>query len=151
MISDHCSICPFVTSHLRFWQNLLPSWEESAKRGQKLWWDIIKIFDEFTSDSVPQPFPIGALSELSQLKISALADFAAILTHLGESNFSTSGCFSLQKSKTKLHWKTILISIWRYIKTWSFFSFYNPRTRKGFRLVWTATRSNEFAPTHWIE
>ena len=63
------SICPFVTSHLRFWQNLLPSFAESAKRGQKLWWDITKIFDEFTSDSVPPTFPIHHIWYLMNLKI----------------------------------------------------------------------------------
>ena len=64
------SIRPFVTSHLRFWQNLLPSCEEeSAKRGQKLWWDITKIFDEFTPDSVPPTFPIHHIWYLMNSKI----------------------------------------------------------------------------------
>ena len=46
-------LCP--PSYLRLWQNLLPSCGESAKAGQKLWWGIIKIFDEFTPPHVGFP------------------------------------------------------------------------------------------------
>ena len=76
------SICPFVTSYLGFWQNLLPSCEESAKGGQKFWWDIIKIFDEFTWDSVPPArYSHRTSARAVQLKFSTPAEFSAILRY----------------------------------------------------------------------
>ena len=76
------SICPFVTSYLGFWQNLLLSCEESAKGGQKFWWDIIKIFDEFTWDSVPPAWYSHRTSARAvQLKFSTPAEFSAILRY----------------------------------------------------------------------